>query len=471
MAEDHPATAPLGTATAMLPFRNPDGAISDAFLAAVSSAVEADDRAAASGLLGRLHEADVGELLAGLAPEDRTRLVILLGDGFDFTALTETDEAVRLQILRGLPPETVAAGLARLESDDAVYIVEDLDDEEKAGILALLPVPERTAVQRGLDYPDESAGRRMQTEFVAVPPFWTIGQTIDYLRGEADLPEQFYEVYVIDPRFRLIGSVGLDRLLRTPRTTRISAIMHEARHQIRADEDQEEAARRFERYNLISAAVVDDSDRLVGVLTIDDVVDVIQAEAEEDIRALAGVGDEEISDSIFYAWRARSIWLLFNLGTAALASVVIAFFDGTIEEMVALAVLMPIVASLGGNAASQTMTVTVRAIATRDLRARNAFRIIVREVAVGAINGVVFALLIGAASAAWFGNPALGVVIGAAMVINMISAGLGGILIPLGLNKLGADPAVASSVFVTMVTDVVGFFAFLGLATWWFGIG
>lgn len=457
--------------TTDIAFRDEDGELSPIFLAAVAAAVAAANAERVRSLCDELHEADLGALLVALEPPYRAPLVGLLGTAFDYTALTEVDEAVRLQILEELPPEMVAQGLSQLDSDDAVYILEDLEDEQKADILARLPLPDRIAVQRSLDYPEESAGRRMQTEFVAVPPFWTVGQTIDYLRQERDLPDRFYEVFVIDPGFRLIGSVSLDQILRAERRTRIAAVMEETEHPVAATDDQEEVARVFERYNLVSAAVVDTAGRLVGVLTIDDIVDVIQAEAEEDIRAMAGVGDEEISDSVFYAFRARSIWLICNLGTATLASLVISLFDATIEQMVALAILMPLVASLGGNAASQTMTVTVRAIATRDLDTRNARRIVGREVRVGLLNGAVFATLVGTAAGLWFANPGLGLVIGSAMVINMLAASLGGILIPLSLNRVGADPAVASSVFVTMVTDVVGFFAFLGLATWWFDLG
>ena len=390
----------------------------------------------------------------------------MLGADFDFTALTEVDETVRMQILEELPTEAVVEGVKEMDSDDAVYLLEDLDEADKAEILAQLPFPDRMALQRSLDYPEETAGRRMQTDFIAVPPFWTVGQTIDYLREHQDLPEEFYEIYVIDPGFRLLGSVSLNRILRSPRPTKIQDILQESRHLVRATDDQEEVARQFERYNLVSAAVVDEAERLVGVLTIDDIVDVIQAEAEEDIRAMAGVGDEEISDSVLYAMRTRAVWLLVNLGTAFLASTVIGFFGATIEQMVALAILMPIVASMGGNAGTQTMTVTVRALATRDLDGNNALRIILRELSVGLLNGISFGVIVGLISSVWFANPMLGLVIGMAMIINLVAAALAGILIPLALDKLDVDPAVSSGVFVTMVTDVIGFLAFLGLATW-----
>ncbi|WP_181705254.1 magnesium transporter [Chthonobacter rhizosphaerae] len=448
-----------------LTLRDEEGDLNPAFVAAVTDAIERADSDRVCALAGDLHEADVGDLLEALHPEDRAPFVRLLGDEFDFTALTEVDEAIRVQILEELPTATVVEGVREMDSDDAVYLLEDLAEEDKAEILAQLPFPDRLALQRSLDYPEETAGRRMQTDFIAVPPFWTVGQTIDYLREREDLPEEFYEIYVIDPGFRLLGSVSLNKILRAGRPTKIGDIMHENRHLVQATEDQEEVARLFERYNLIAAAVVDEGERLVGVITIDDIVDVIQAEAEEDIRALAGVGDEEISDSVLYTVRTRSVWLIVNLATAFLASSVIGLFDATIEKMVALAVLMPIVASMGGNAGTQTMTVAVRALATRDLDANNAWRIIGREVMVGLLNGGAFALAVGAVAALWFQDPMLGVVIGAAMVINLVCAALAGILIPLTLDRFDVDPAVASGVFVTMVTDIVGFFAFLGLAT------
>jgi magnesium transporter len=311
----------------------------------------------------------------------------------------------------------------------------------------------------------------MQTEFVAVPPFWTVGQTIDYMRDDQNLPDRFSQVFVIDPTFQLLGAVDLDKILRSKRSVKIEEVMHETRHAIPASMDQEEAAREFEQYDLLSAAVVDENERLVGVLTIDDVVDVIQQEAEEDLLRMGGVGDEELSDTVIDTSRSRVPWLLVNLATAFLSASVISMFGATIEEMVALAALMPIVASLGGNAGTQTMTVTVRALATRDLDIYNAGRVIRREVMVGLLNGVVIATIIGLIAGFWFQNADLGGVIAAAMVINMLAAALGGILIPLFLDRLGADPAISSSIFTTMITDVIGFFAFLGLAAWWLHLG
>ncbi|RLQ87951.1 magnesium transporter [Notoacmeibacter ruber] len=446
------------------------GAVRQDFLAAIAAAVEDTDEDWLKEQLSHLHSSELGDVIEALPPEQRIAVVAMMKADFDFAALTEVDEAIRLEIVDQLPNNQIALAVQELDSDDAVYILEDLEPEDQEEILGQLPFTERIRLRRSLDYPEETAGRRMATEFVAVPPFWTVGQTIDYMREDKELPETFSQIFVIDPGFRLLGAVDLDRILRTQRAEKIETVMHETRHAIPVEMDQEEAAQLFERYDLLSAAVVDENDRLVGVLTIDDVVDVIQEEAEEDIKALGGVGDEELSDTTVEIARSRFIWLLMNLGTAVLASLVIGLFDATIEQMVALAVLMPIVASMGGNAATQTMTVAVRALATRDIDIYNAARIIRRETLVGLLNGVMFAALIGLVAGFWFDNPSLGGVIAAAMVINMLAAALAGILIPLVLDKIGADPAIASGVFVTTVTDIVGFFAFLGLAAWWFDL-
>lgn len=446
-----------------------DGVIRASFLSHVGAAIADRDTLALKRDVGDLHQSELGHLLEALLPEQRRALVELLGSDFDFSALTEVDEAIRLDIVDYLPNAQIAQAVQDLDSDDAVYILEDLDKEDRDEILSQLPFTERIRLRRALDYPEETAGRRMQTEFVAVPPFWTVGQTIDYMREDRNLPDRFSQIFVIDPSFKLLGAIDLDQILRSKRAVKVEDVMHETRHAIPATMDQEEAAREFEQYDLLSAAVVDENERLVGVLTIDDVVDVIQEEAEEDLMRMGGVGDEELSDSILSASRSRVPWLLVNLFTAFLAASVIGLFDDTIQRVVALAVLMPIVAGMGGNAGSQTMTVTVRALATRDLDIYNAWRVIRREMGVGFINGAVFAVLIGSVAAIWFGDVNLGGIIAAAMVINMFAAALAGILIPLALDRLKADPAVASAVFVTTVTDVVGFFAFLGLATWWFG--
>jgi magnesium transporter len=451
--------------------RDEEGDIRPAALERVHAAIEAKDAAMLRSLLGDLHEADLGDLLEALEPEERPRLIELMGADFDFTALAEVDDAVRGEILDELPPETVAEGVRELDSDDAVYILKDLSDEERAEILDQLPPPERVALARSLEYPEDSAGRQMQTEYIAVPPSWRVGHAIDYMRETEELPERFYELYVVDNQSRLLGAVSLDQLLRTKRPTLVSELMDAERRRVRATDDQEEVARMFERYNLVAVPVVDDIDRLVGVITVDDVVDVIEEEAEKDIKALGGItGHEELSDNVWTTARGRFNWLLVNLATAFLASSVLGLFEGQLQKMVALAVLAPIVASQGGNAATQTMTVAVRALATRELHDSNARRVILRELLVGLVNGVAFAVITGVVAYAWFNISGLGFVIGLAMVCNLAAAALGGILIPLVIAKFHLDPAVSSGVFVTTVTDVVGFFSFLGIATLWFGL-
>ena len=448
-----------------------DGVVRSSYLAHIGAAIADRDTLTLQREVAEFHETELADLIEALNQDQRLALVRLLGKEFDLAALTEVDEAIRLEIVDALPNEDLAVAVQELNSDDAVYILEDMDAEDQEEILSRLPHEERIILQRALKYPDESAGRRMQTEFVAVPTFWTVGQTIDYLRDEKELPDRFSQVYVVDPTFKLSGAVDLDQILRTKRSIKIEDIKNETRHAIPVDMDQEEAAAIMQQYDLLSAAVVDENERMVGVLTIDDVIDVIQEEAEEDILRLGGVGDEELSDNVFETAKSRWPWLFVNTGTALIASTVIGLFDATISQMVALAVLMPIVASMGGNAGTQTMTVTVRALATKDLDIYNAARVIRREALIGLSNGLIFALVVGVVATFWFGDHNLGIVIGMALIVNLMAAAMAGILIPLVLQKAGADPALASSVFVTMVTDVVGFFSFLGFATWWFHLG
>lgn len=451
-------------------FRDADGRISALWLERLRAFLEAGRNDDVALVMEPLHHSEVGDVLEQLYAAERLALVHALGEKFDFSALTEVDESIRLEIMESLPNAAIARGVAELDNDDAVYLLEDLEEVDRDEILSALPVFERLTLKRSLDFPEDSAGRRMQTDFIAIPPFWTVGQVIDYLRAEKDLPDEFYQLYVVDASYTVLGTLPLDKFLRTPRATKIDSIMNTNFVLVNAEEDQEEAARSFERYDLVEVGVVDESGRLVGVLTIDDIVDVIQEEAEEDIRLMAGVGDEDVSDTTLDTVKSRVPWLVVNLVTAVLVSLVIGLFNATIEQMVALAVLMPIVASMGGNAGAQTMTVTVRALAMRELDGGRLKRLIRREMVVGVVNGVIFAVLIGIVTAIRYGDVQLGIVIGMAMVINMIVAGTFGILIPLALDKLKADPAIASAVFVTTITDVIGFFAFLGIAGLWFGL-
>jgi magnesium transporter len=444
-----------------------DGDLSSAFVHAVEDAIEAKDGERILALTALLHEADYADMLELLRSDDREQLIRMLDRDLNYAALPELDETVRDEIIDLLPNETIAEAISELESDDAVYLLENVDEKDKADILARVSLAERTFMERVLEYDEYSAGRLMRTELVAVPPFWNVGQCIDYMRTTDGLPDSFAEIFVIDPGFHLVGTIPVSRILRTARDRPVQEIMDADQTIFHVGDDQEDVAYKFEQYNLVSAAVVDESERLVGMITIDDIVDVIQEEVEEDIHRLGGVGDEELTDSVWRTTQSRFLWLLINLGTAVLASWVISLFGATIEQMVALAILMPIVASMGGNAGTQTMTVAVRSLATRDLSPVNALRVVGRETLVGFFNGAMFAILMGAVAWGWFGDEQLGIVIGAAMIVNMVVAALAGILIPLALDWFDIDPAVSSTVFVTTVTDVVGFFAFLGLAALW----
>ncbi len=453
------------------PVRDDSGEISPEFLRAVEAAINRGEIGELRRLVRDLHEADLADVIELLTHDERIRLIEMLDRSFNVEALSELDENVRDDLMDALPTRVIARAVRNLDTDDAAWLLEDLDEKEKKEILKRVPKTERVAVERALHYEEDTAGRHMQTDFVAVPEHWTVGETIDFLRTEKDLPDEFYEIYIVDPRFHVLGKVSTARLLRTPRERRITDIMEKFDAVFHDRDDIEDVARQFERYNLVSAPVVDDSGRLIGSLYIDDIVDILEEEAEEDMLGLAGVHDEEITSSVWETTRARFVWLLVNLGTAVLASWVISLFDATIQQMVALAVLMPIVASMGGNAGTQTMAVTVRALATQELGRANLWRVVFREVAVGLLNGLMFAVIMGIFTWWWFGSDQLGLVIGMAMVVNLLAAALSGILIPIALEKMGADPALASTIFVTTVTDVVGFFAFLGLAAWWLGLG
>lgn len=444
-----------------------DGALTADFVRSVSSALTENDQKTARELTRNLHAADLADLIEQLRRSERVDLIDKLGRTFDVESLPELEEDVRDELMEALPNNVIASAVRKLDTDDALYLIEDLDEADQEEILKKVPRVDRDALKRALDYPEDTAGRLMQTEFVAVPSFWTVGQTVDFMRDNDDLPQNFYEVYVVDTSYHTTGWVPVSHILRNPRETLISDIQVPHTNIFHVNDKQSDVAYKFEQYNLTSAAVVDDDQRLVGTLTIDDMVDVIQDEAEEDILHLAGVGDEEITSSVITTTRSRIMWLLINLATAIFASWVISLFDATIEQMVALAILMPIVASMGGNAGTQSMTVAVRAIATRDLGAANAGRVVGRETAVGIINGLVFAAILGSFAWWWFGSDMLALIIAMAMIVNMLVAALAGILIPLGLDYFEIDPAIASGVFVTTVTDVVGFFVFLGMAALW----
>ena len=427
------------------------------------------DEAGVRTLMAELHHADAADLLERLSADERARVVEILRDDFEPEILSELDETVRDHVVECLGVENVAAVIAGMESDDALEVVLELDEDKQQRVLDAIPTGVRTLIEEGLTYPEDSAGRLMQREVMTVPEFWDVGQTIDFLRESADaedtrLPEQFYDIFVVDPAHRPIGAIRPSRLLRTRRPVAVTDIMDTEMKLLGVATDQEEVAYVFRQRDLVSAPVVDDGGRLVGAITIDDVVDVIDEEHEEDIMRLGGVKEDDLYEATMDTTRSRFGWLLINLGTAILASMVIGLFDATIEQMVALAVLMPIVASMGGNAGTQSLTVAVRALAMKELTAANARRVIGKELLVGALNGVLFAGLIGVVTWIWFGSVALGVVIGLAMTVNMLVAGLAGTTIPLMLERMGIDPAVASSVLLTTITDIVGFFVFLGLA-------
>jgi magnesium transporter len=451
-----------------------EGNLKPDFVAAVEAAIDGRDHARLQALVGELHEADLGGLIERLDPAARASLIAILGRDFDFTALTEIDENIRDAIIEDLPNSAVALYVQDLESDDAVALLEDLDEEDRDEILEALPAIDRTALKRSLDCPENTAGRLMQTTVVTVPPFWTARQAIDYLRdADADeLPDQFYEVFVVDPAHRLLGNVFLDALMRARPEARLGDTMRTDRRRVAVTDEAEDIAELFERYNLVSAPVVDDAERLVGVITVDDVVDVIRDEADQEIKALGGVSaDEALSDKVWSIARSRFLWLLVNLITAFIASSVLDAFDKQLQRMVALAVLAPIVASQGGNGATQTMTVVIRALATRELSRLNAARVIGRELLVGALNGIAFGVITGIGAILWFHEGGLGIVIAGAMLTNLVAGALGGILVPLVLEYFEIDPAVSSSAFVTTVTDVVGYSSFLGFATVWFKLG
>ena len=415
-----------------------------------------------------LHEADVANLIENLNPDTRNKLIEIESFNIDPEIFIELNESIQSEVLQLLSIESLIKIIKRLESDNAIKILENLSIEVKEKVLEKLPPKDKFLLQEGLSYPEDSAARIMQREFTAVPSNWTVGQTIDYLREDKDLPEEFLEIFIVDNDFKPIGTVPSSRVLRTSRDLKMNSIMREMPVLISVNMDKEEVGLTFENYNLVSAGVVNKENKLVGMITADDVVTVVQEEAEEDALRLAGVGDEEITDSVMLKTKRRFNWLLLNLFTALLATWVISFFGASIEQMVALAFLMPIVASMGGNAGMQTLAVTIRAIATKELSKSNFNRVVGKEFLIGILNGIIFAIITAIIVQLWFKELNLSLLIGISMILNMIVAGLFGILVPVSLKKLNIDPALASSVFVTTITDVIGFLSFLGLGSFYF---
>ena len=418
--------------------------------------------------LNDLHAADIANLIENLNIDTRTKLIEIESFNIDPEIFIELNESVQSEVLQQLSIDSLTKIIRRLESDNAIKILENLNKESKEKVLEKLPPKDKFLLQEGLSYPEDSAARIMQREFTAVPSNWTVGQTIDYLREDKDLPEEFLEIFIVDNDFKPIGTVPSSRVLRTPRDSKMNSIMAEMPVLISVNMDKEEVGHAFENYNLVSAGVVNKENKLVGMITADDVVTVVQEEAEEDALRLAGVGDEEITDSVLLKTKRRFNWLLLNLFTALLATWVISFFGASIEQMVALAFLMPIVASMGGNAGMQTLAVTIRAIATQELSKSNFNRVVGKEFLIGILNGIIFAIITAVIVQLWFKDINLSLLIGVSMILNMIVAGLFGILVPVSLKKMNIDPALASSVFVTTITDVIGFLSFLGLGSYYF---
>ena len=415
-----------------------------------------------------LHEADIANLIENLNPDTRTKLIEIESFNVEPEIFIELNESVQSEVLQQLSIDSLIKIIKRLESDNAIKILENLSVNTKEQVLEKLPPKDKFLLQEGLSYPEDSAARIMQREFTAVPSNWTVGQTIDYLREDKDLPEEFLEIFIVDNDFKPIGTVPSSRVLRSSRDSKMNSIMSEMPVLISVNMDQEEVGNAFENYNLVSAGVVNKENKLVGMITADDVVTVVKEEAEEDTLRLAGVGDEEITDSVMLKTKRRFNWLLLNLFTALLATWVISFFGASIEQMVALAFLMPIVASMGGNAGMQTLAVTIRAIATKELSKSNFNRVVGKEFLIGILNGIIFAIITAVIVQFWFKEFNLSILIGISMILNMIVAGLFGILVPVSLKKLNIDPALASSVFVTTITDVIGFLSFLGLGSFYF---
>ena len=446
---------------------DPDDRLTPAFVNAVIDHVEAGEIDQARALVAPLHPADVADLFELAPSEERRPLASALAELLDADVFAEMNEWVREELMEALGPQEVADIATQLDTDDAVAIIEEMEEEDQRAVLRAMEPDDRAAIEEALSYPEESAGRLMQRDLIAVPEHWSVGDVLDYLRRNEDLTTDFWEIFVVDHGHHPVGTCKLSWILRSPRSIAIADVMQREQTLIPVDMDQEEVALRFQKYALISAAVVDPSNRLVGMITVDDVVHIIQEEAGEDVLLLSGAGDGDINEPIWSTVRTRLTWLVVNLGTAVLAASVVGAFQATIAGLVILAVLMPIVSGMGGNAGTQTMAVAVRALALNQLTSSNTRRMIVREFRIAAANGSALGVLIGTAVWLLYGNPDLGIVIALAMLINNLVAGLVGILVPVCLDKANVDPAVSSAVFVTTATDCMGFFSFLGLATIW----
>ncbi|WWM71737.1 magnesium transporter [Sphingomonas kaistensis] len=435
------------------------------FVEKVLDAVHDGDAETARGLVKPLHPADVADLIELARADEREGLVAALAELVDAEVLAELNEHVREILISEMAPERVAEIAGELDTDDAVAIIEDLEEDDQRAVLRAMEPDDRAAIEEALTYGEETAGRLMQRDLIAVPTHWNVGQVIDYLRSERELADDFWEVFVVSPSHHPVGTCKLSTILRSPRATSVADIMAVEQTLIPVDMDQEDVALRFQKYALVSAAVIDASGRLVGMITVDDIVHIIQAEASEDVLLLSGAGEGDINEPVLDSYKARVRWLIANLLTALLASTIIRLFEGSIERLAILAALMPIVAGVGGNAGTQTLAVTVRALATNQLTGSNRWRAVGREMRVALMNGLTVASLVGIAVTLILGSGQLGGVIAAAMLFNVLIAGFAGVLVPLTMERWGADPAVASSIFVTMVTDSMGFLLFLGLAT------
>jgi len=438
------------------------------FIKVVTEKIDNKDASFISNSFKEIHPSDAADIIEHLSESYRENLIQLNNFKIDPEVFIELNESVQIEIIKYLSSDSIVYILKNLESDDAIKILENLDEKSKNDILSSLPPKDRFVLLESLSYPEDSAARIMQREFTAIPSNWSVGQTIDYLRENKDLPEEFLEIFIVDNEFQPIGTVSSSKVLRTSRDNKMIAIMNESQLSIPVEMDREEVGQIFEKYNLNSACVVDKNNKLVGMITSDDVLTVLKEEAEEDALRLAGVGDEEITDGIFKKTKRRFNWLLLNLFTAVIASLVIGFFQDDIEKVVALAVLMPIVASMGGNAGMQTLTVTIRSLATNELTKNNFSQVVIKEFSIGILNGFIFAIISALVVQFWFNDIKLSLIISISMILNMIVAGLFGILVPISLKKLNIDPAIASSVFVTTITDVIGFLSFLGIGAYFF---